>query len=71
MKNNKLGPNGAIMTSLNIFVARYLDEFVSEIQKQCEMDGEKQSEIEEENNYSKIVIDTPGQLEVFTWSASG
>jgi len=24
------------------------------------MDGEKQSEIEEENNYSKIVIDTPG-----------
>ena len=33
MKNNKLGPNGAIMTSLNIFVARYLDEFISEIQK--------------------------------------
>ena len=35
MKNNKLGPNGAIMTSLNIFVAKYLEDLVVQINNQC------------------------------------
>jgi len=57
MKKFKLGPNGAIMTSLNLFATRF-DQVLELIDKRAP-----------ELDY--IVIDTPGQIEVFNWSASG
>lgn len=58
MKTHKLGPNGSIMTCLNIFATKIdkLINFISEKKK------EKQQ---------IFIIDTPGQIEVFNWSASG
>lgn len=57
MKQYKLGPNGGIVTSLNLFATKF-GRVIELIRKQ-----------EEKHNY--CVIDTPGQIEVFTWSASG
>ncbi|UVC49572.1 XPA binding protein 1 [Theileria orientalis] len=57
MKKYNLGPNGAIMTSLNIFVTRF-DKILELLDKRSEM-------------VDYIVLDTPGQIEVFNWSASG
>ncbi|KAF5293040.1 hypothetical protein FQR65_LT11032 [Abscondita terminalis] len=55
MKQYQLGPNGAIVTSLNLFSTKFQDviNFISK----CD------------NDY--CVLDTPGQIEVFTWSVSG
>uniref|UniRef100_A0A1A9W8R4 GPN-loop GTPase n=1 Tax=Glossina brevipalpis TaxID=37001 RepID=A0A1A9W8R4_9MUSC len=58
MKQYKLGPNGAIVTSLNLFATKF--EKVIELIKQAGQQGHKW-----------CIIDTPGQIEVFTWSASG
>eukprot|EP01061_Rhynchopus_euleeides_P016876 TRINITY_DN28216_c0_g1_i1.p1 TRINITY_DN28216_c0_g1~~TRINITY_DN28216_c0_g1_i1.p1 ORF type:complete len:503 (+),score=208.12 TRINITY_DN28216_c0_g1_i1:219-1511(+) len=57
MKQYNLGPNGAIITSLNLFATRF-DQVLGYIEQ-------KQEELE------YVFIDTPGQIEVFTWSASG
>ena len=57
MKDYGLGPNGAILTAANLFATRF-DQVIS----LCER---RRSEID------FIVIDTPGQIEIFTWSASG
>ncbi|NP_001003633.1 GPN-loop GTPase 1 [Danio rerio] len=57
MKQYGLGPNGGIVTSLNLFATRF-DQVMKFIEK-------KQS------NHEYVLIDTPGQIEVFTWSASG
>nr|XP_032833093.1 GPN-loop GTPase 1 [Petromyzon marinus] len=57
MKQYGLGPNGGIVTSLNLFATRF-DQVMTFIDK-------RRSETE------FVVIDTPGQIEVFTWSASG
>ena len=57
MEQYNLGPNGAIITSLNLYASSF--HKVLEI-------------IENRRKKSKYVIfDTPGQIEVFTWSASG
>mmetsp|Transcript_5219 Transcript_5219/g.4458 ORF Transcript_5219/g.4458 Transcript_5219/m.4458 type:complete len:182 (-) Transcript_5219:518-1063(-) len=57
MKHFGLGPNGAIMTSLNLFATRF-DQAMGLIdQRAPELDY--------------ILVDTPGQIEVFNWSASG
>jgi len=58
MQEYNLGPNGAIMTSLNLFSTKF--DQVCTILK---------SKTKQAHKY--IVIDTPGQIEVFTWSASG
>ncbi|XP_057653829.1 GPN-loop GTPase 1 [Diorhabda carinulata] len=55
MKQYNLGPNGAIVTSLNLFSTKF-PEVIDFIQK---------------SQYKHCVIDTPGQIEVFTWSVSG
>ncbi|XP_033113265.1 GPN-loop GTPase 1-like isoform X1 [Anneissia japonica] len=57
MKQYGLGPNGGIMTSLNLFATKFdqVMEFVEQ--------GSKKSK--------HVILDTPGQIEVFTWSASG
>lgn len=57
MKQYGLGPNGAIVTSLNLFSTRF-DQVMQLIHK-------RKSELE------YVIFDTPGQIEVFTWSASG
>ena len=56
MKSNNLGPNGAILTCLNLFSTN-IDKVISVLDTKKDLDY--------------IVIDTPGQLEVFSWSASG
>lgn len=57
MKQFGLGPNGGIMTSLNLFATRF-DQVMGFVDK-----------LESDTKY--VVLDTPGQIEVFTWSASG
>ncbi|CAH8479014.1 unnamed protein product [Dicrocoelium dendriticum] len=57
MKQYGFGPNGAIMTSLNFFASRF--------HKVISLINENAAKV------SYVVLDTPGQIEVFTWSASG
>ncbi|RLV86204.1 hypothetical protein DV515_00015932 [Chloebia gouldiae] len=57
MKQYGLGPNGGIVTSLNLFATRF-DQVMKFIEKR-------------QNASKYVIIDTPGQIEVFTWSASG
>jgi len=57
MKQYGLGPNGGIVTSLNLFATRF-DQVLKIVEKR-----------KDEIDY--VLIDTPGQIEVFTWSASG
>jgi len=57
MKEYNLGPNGGILTSLNLFTTKF-DQVLDFIEKRSK-----------EVDY--ILLDTPGQIEIFTWSASG
>ncbi|KAJ0092280.1 hypothetical protein Patl1_24843 [Pistacia atlantica] len=57
MKQFNLGPNGGILTSLNLFATKF-DEVVSLIEKRADQ-------------LDYVLVDTPGQIEIFTWSASG
>nr|XP_033325688.1 GPN-loop GTPase 1 [Megalopta genalis] len=57
MKQYSLGPNGGIVTALNLFSTKF-DQVIDLIDKASK-----------EHEY--IILDTPGQIEVFTWSASG
>ncbi|KAK6012191.1 Putative ATP binding protein, partial [Ostertagia ostertagi] len=57
MKDYGLGPNGAIITSLNLMCTKF-DQVLAMIRQRA-------------NQYSACLIDTPGQIEAFTWSASG
>lgn len=54
-----LGPNGGIVTALNLFATRF-DQVLQFVERRA-ADGLLQH----------VVLDTPGQIEVFTWSASG
>lgn len=57
MKQYGLGPNGGIVTALNLFSTKF-DQVIDLIDKAST-----------ESEY--VIFDTPGQIEVFTWSASG
>ena len=57
MKTHGLGPNGAILTSLNLFATQF-DEVMHFLE-------------ENQDKIKYVFVDTPGQIEVFTWSASG
>ncbi|OAY43489.1 GPN-loop GTPase QQT2 [Manihot esculenta] len=57
MKQFNLGPNGGILTSLNLFATKF-DEVVSTIERRADQ-------------LDYVLVDTPGQIEIFTWSASG
>jgi len=82
MKQHNLGPNGAIMTSLNLFATKF-DQVISILEKRCYGDNTESTDddnTESTNNDNKIkspskvdyiLVDTPGQIEAFTWSASG
>ena len=60
MAQHNLGPNGAIMTSLNLYATKF-DQVISILEQRADR-----------NELSKyLLVDTPGQIEAFTWSASG
>ena len=59
MKQYNLGPNGGILTAANLFATRF-DQVVSLLQRRAEA-----------GTLGTVLIDTPGQIEIFTWSASG
>lgn len=60
MQQHGLGPNGAIMTSLNLYATKF-DQVIRILEERA--DEKKMSEF--------LLVDTPGQIEAFTWSASG
>jgi GTPase Era involved in 16S rRNA processing len=60
MQQHRLGPNGAIMTSLNLFCTKF-DQVIGILEKRADSD----------TPMDYILVDTPGQIESFTWSASG
>ena len=115
MRQHKLGPNGAILTCLNLFATKF-DQVMEilerrafggsppadgeSVEESIDSPNEKQpgtSDINEVEEHSKnntaesketekdarqaasserlpldyILVDTPGQIEAFTWSASG
>ncbi|KAG9452458.1 hypothetical protein H6P81_005362 [Aristolochia fimbriata] len=57
MKEYNLGPNGGILTSLNLFTTKF-DQVLSLIERRADQ-------------LDYVLVDTPGQIEIFTWSASG
>lgn len=57
MKEYELGPNGAIITSLNLFTTK-INQVVTLIEQRT-------------SEHKHFIFDTPGQIEVFNWSASG
>jgi GTPase SAR1 family protein len=57
MQDYKLGPNGAIMTALNLYATKF-DQVLGILDKRA-------------SKVDSVFVDTPGQIEVFTWSASG
>ena len=57
MKEFQLGPNGGIITSLNLFATKF-DQVLALLEKRSP-------------DLDYIIVDTPGQIEVFSWSASG
>lgn len=63
MQQYGLGPNGAIMTALNLFATRF-DQVLDLMHAQREKHRAAGSQVQ-------FLVDTPGQLEAFTWSASG
>ncbi|KAI0808294.1 XPA-binding protein 1 [Fomes fomentarius] len=57
MKEYNLGPNGGILTALNLFTTKF-DQVLDIVEKRAE-------------DVDYVILDTPGQIEIFTWSASG
>lgn len=55
MEKYNLGPNGGIVTSLNLFSTKF-NQVLDLVAK---------------SNSDVAIFDTPGQIEVFTWSVSG
>jgi GTPase SAR1 family protein len=66
MKSYNLGPNGGILTSLNLFATK-IDQIIGLLEKRAQPDPEHP----ERKGIDHILVDTPGQIEVFVWSASG
>ncbi|KAJ1334196.1 GPN-loop GTPase [Microdochium nivale] len=66
MKQYNLGPNGGIITSLNLFATK-VDQILGFLEKRTAPDPEQPNK----KPIKHILVDTPGQIEVFVWSASG
>jgi len=60
-----LGPNGGILTALNLFATKF-DQVIGLLEKRADEKQEDGS-----NSLDYIFVDTPGQIEAFTWSAGG
>ena len=59
MAQYNLGPNGGIVTSLNLFATK-MDQVMGILERRAAA-----------GSISRVLIDTPGQIECFVWSASG
>ncbi|KAF2003348.1 hypothetical protein P154DRAFT_520298 [Amniculicola lignicola CBS 123094] len=86
MKQFNLGPNGGILTSLNLFSTK-IDQVIALLEKRtaapAPVPPPEQSTVEfmtgkgkaappaQQQPVKHILVDTPGQIEVFVWSASG
>lgn len=74
MKQYNLGPNGGILTSLNLFATK-VDQIVNLLEKRTKPDPTAAAAAAAADPAKKpirnILVDTPGQIEVFVWSASG
>lgn len=96
MRQYRLGPNGGILTALNLFATK-VDQIVGLLEKRTKpasasdsSSGKTGTETEKETDtktaettgttgpetkpeppITHVLIDTPGQIEVFVWSASG
>ncbi|KAF9152600.1 hypothetical protein DFQ26_000842 [Actinomortierella ambigua] len=57
MKQYNLGPNGGILTALNLFTTKF-DQVLGFVERRAP-------------SLDYVLVDTPGQIEIFTWSASG
>lgn len=68
MKQYNLGPNGGILTSLNLFATK-IDQVLGILEKRCLPSDDKNTPTTDIPKH--ILVDTPGQIEVFVWSASG
>ncbi|KAI1308127.1 hypothetical protein F5Y03DRAFT_351339 [Xylaria venustula] len=66
MKQYNLGPNGGILTSLNLFATK-VDQILGLLEKRAAPEPDKP----DKKLIKNILVDTPGQIEVFVWSASG
>lgn len=59
MQQHNLGPNGAIMTSLNLYATKF-DQVIRILEDRAD-----------NNTLSDyLLVDTPGQIEAFTWYVS-
>jgi GTPase SAR1 family protein len=65
MKQYNLGPNGGILTSLNLFATK-IDQILGLMERRAKPAPD--SSIQPPRHF---LVDTPGQIEVFVWSASG
>ena len=65
MKQYNLGPNGGILTSLNLFTTK-VDQIIGHVEKRISPPPDSNAVA-----IKRVIIDTPGQIEVFVWSASG
>lgn len=86
MKQYNLGPNGGILTSLNLFATK-IDQVLGILEKRCLPQPSQDAPSSSTNTPAPaaaapaaspsqaipkhILVDTPGQIEVFVWSASG
>jgi GTPase SAR1 family protein len=76
MEEYRLGPNGAILTALNLFAAQF-ERVLDFIESACGPSRENATANESDQVLASstaprfIFFDTPGQIEAFTWSASG
>lgn len=66
MKQYNLGPNGGILTSLNLFATK-VDQVLGLLEKRTQPSPAEPTR----KPVNHILVDTPGQIEVFVWSASG
>lgn len=81
MSQYNLGPNGGILTSLNLFATK-VDQILAILEKRTGVSpdpliaaqqpkSEASTEAKPSHKIRHILADTPGQIEVFVWSASG
>lgn len=80
MSQYNLGPNGGILTSLNLFATK-VDQILAILEKRCnittsefvssDLNQSSSTKIPSTRPIQNILVDTPGQIEVFVWSASG
>jgi len=66
MREYNLGPNGGILTSLNLFATK-IDQVINILEERTA----PKPEAPKAKPIKNIIVDTPGQIEVFVWSASG